>query len=214
LTQLPDAVLRPLQAALDSLVAARLRSRDQVKALDDKVIQVTLTGLPPDDLFTLYICAEGERLVLRASHDGVPDAAIAGSIPAFLRALAKPGAMLPDDIAAEGDTSLVRDLRDLLGGLEFDWEDRLSRAATRLTGSAATGDPLAHGIGEFVRRGGRAFGYAGDRLLKDVAEYLREETRQVVSKQEVAAFVHGVDAMRDDVERFAARMAQFDSARR
>jgi ubiquinone biosynthesis protein UbiJ len=197
----PDVILAPVQAALDALVNARLKSRDQVKELDDKVVQVTLTG--PD--LTLYICAEGERLVLKNSVDGTPDAAIAGSIPAFLRALAKPGATLPDDIAAEGDTSLVRDLRDLLGGLQFDWEDRLSRV---------TGDPIAHGIGELVRRSGRAAGYAGDRLLRDVAEYLREETRQVVSKAEVAGFVSGVHTVRDEVERFAARVAQFESRAR
>jgi ubiquinone biosynthesis protein UbiJ len=201
----PDVILAPVQAALDALVNARLKSRDQVKELDDKVVQVTLTGLPQNDLLTLYICAEGERLVLKNSFDGTPDAAIAGSIPAFLRALAKPGATLPDDIAAEGDTSLVRDLRDLLGGLQFDWEDRLSRV---------TGDPIAHGIGEFVRRSGRAAGYAGDRLLRDVAEYLREETRQVVSKAEVAGFVSGVHTVRDEVERFAARVAQFESRAR
>lgn len=197
----PAPLLESAQAALDSLVAARLHSRDQVRELADKVIEVTLTG--PD--LTFYVCAEGERLVLRGSHEGTPDAAIAGSIPAFVRALARPGATLPDDIVAEGDTSLVRDLRDLLRGLQFDWEERLSRI---------TGDPVAHAIGELLRRGGRAVGYAGDRLIRDVAEYLREETKQVVSKQEVASFVDGVDAMRDDVERFAARMAQFEATRK
>jgi len=200
LKPLPDALLAPVQAALDALVGARLRSRDQVKELADKVIQITVTGL---DL-SIYVCAEGERLVLRNAYDGTPDAAIAGSIPAFLRALAKPGATLPDDIAADGDTSLVRDLRDILSGLEFDWEDRLSKF---------TGDPLAHGIGELLRRGGRAVGYAGDRLLKDVAEYLRDETRDLVSKSEVAGFNDGVERMRDEVERFAARMAQVEALR-
>ena len=204
-SSLESAILAPVQAALDALVNARLKSRDQVRELDDKVIQVTLTGTPSNDLLTLYICAEGERLVLRRSYDGTSDASLAGSIPAYLRALAKPGQTLPDDIAAEGDTSLVRDLRDLLGGLQFDWEDRLSRI---------TGDPIAHGIGELLRRGGRTVGYAGDRLLRDVAEYLREETRQVVSKDEVARFVDGVGAMRDEVERFAARVAEAETAGR
>jgi ubiquinone biosynthesis protein UbiJ len=50
---LPDAILAPAQAALDALVNARLKSRDQVRELDDKVIQVTVTGIPPDNLFTL-----------------------------------------------------------------------------------------------------------------------------------------------------------------
>ncbi len=204
--QLSDSMLAPLQAALDSLVAARLRSRDQVAAFAGRVIAVRVTEL---DL-TLYMCAEGERLVLRAEHAAQVDATLAGSLPAFIGALAKPGHTLPDGITVVGDATLIRDLRALLAGLEFDWEDRLSRAL----GNGRAGDAIAHGLGEMARRTGRAVGYAGDRLLKDVAEYLREETRQVVSKQEVAGFVDGVDAMRDDVERFAARMAQVEAAGR
>lgn len=198
--QVPDAMLAPLQAALDGLVAARLRSRDQVAALAGRVVAVRLDELE----LTLYMCAEGERLLLRGTHDGQVDATLAGSLPSFIGALAKPGHTLPAGLTVEGDATLVRDLRALLAGLEFDWEERLSRL---------TGDPIAHGLGGMARRVGRAVGYAGDRLLKDVAEYLREETRQVVSKQEVAAFVDGVDAMRDDVERFAARMARIEAAR-
>ena len=199
--QVPEAMLVPFQAALDSLVAARLRSRDQVKALDGRVVATKLNELE----LTLYMCAEGERLLLRNSHAGAVDATLAGSLPAFIGALAKPGHTLPEGITVEGDATLIRDLRALLAGLEFDWEDRLSKF---------TGDPVAHGLGEMARRTGRAVGYAGDRLLRDVAEYLREETRQVVSRAEVSAFVDGVDAVRDDVERFAARMAQIEAARR
>jgi ubiquinone biosynthesis protein UbiJ len=198
---LPDAMLAPLQAALDSLVGARLRSRDQAKALDGRVVALRLNEL---DL-ALYICAEGERLVLRATHAGTPDATLAGSIPAFISALARPTQQLPEGITVEGDAVLVRDLRALLAGLEFDWEDRLSKL---------TGDPVAHGLGQAARRAGRAVGYAGDRLLKDVAEYLRDETREVVTKAEVRRFVDGVDTVRDDVERFAAKVAQVEAAQR
>ena len=204
--RLAEAMLAPIQVALDSLVAARLRSRDQVAAFAGRVIAVRVTELE----LTLYMCAEGERLVLRGAHAGTPDATLAGSLPAFIGALAKPGHTLPDGITVAGDATLIRDLRALLAGLEFDWEERLSRAL----GGSATGDSVAHGLGEMARRTGRAVGYAGDRLLKDLAEYLREETRQVVSRAEVAGFVDGVDTMRDDVERFAARMAQVEAALR
>ena len=198
--RLPDAMLAPLQATLDSLVAARLRSRDQAQALDGRVIGVTLTEL---DL-ALYIGAEGERLVLRGELSRAPDASLSGTLPAFINALARPAHTLPAGLAVEGDATLIRDLRALLAGLEFDWEERLSRLV---------GDPVAHGLGETARRSGRAVGYAGDRLLRDIAEYLRDETRQVVSRREVVGFVDGVDAMRDDVERFAARMAQVEALR-
>lgn len=196
---LPDAMLAPFQAALDSLVAARLRSRDQAAALAGRVVEVRLTGF---DL-ALYICPEGERLVLRSVHDGQADATLCGSIPSFLNALIRPTHTLPAGITVAGDATLVRDLRALLAGLEFDWEERLSRV---------TGDPIAHGVGEMARRAGRAVGYAGDRLLHDVAEYLRDETRELVSKGEVTGFVDGVDTVRDDVERLAARVALLEVA--
>lgn len=203
--QLPDAMLAPFQAALDALVGARLRSRDQAAALAGRVVEVRIDELPLFEKSALYICAEGERLVLRASHAGQVDATLSGSIPSFLNALVRPTHTLPAGITVAGDATLVRDLRALLAGLEFDWEERLSRF---------TGDPIAHGVGEMARRAGRAVGYAGDRLLRDVAEYLRDETRELVSKGEVTVFVDGVDTVRDDVERLAARIARVEAARR
>lgn len=202
-----DAMLAPFQAALDSLVAARLRSRDQARALDGKAVALRVEEL---DL-VIYMCAEGERLVLRGTLAREPDAGVAGRIPTLLRAVAAAArggdalATLPEGLKVSGDATVIRDLRALLAGLELDWEERLAKI---------TGDPVAHAFGELLRKGGRAVGYAGDRLIRDVAEYLREETKQVVSKQEVARFNDGVDAMRDDVERFAARMARLEAEKR
>lgn len=195
--QLPDAALVPLQRALDALVGARVRSRDATAALGGRVVAVRITELG----LALFFTNDGERLLVKGAHDGEPDATLAGTMPAFLAALAKPTHALPPGIAVEGDALLVRDLRALLGGLEFDWEERLSRL---------TGDAVAHGVGRMARRTGELFRYAGDRLTKDVAEYLREESRDLVSKGEVRGFLDGVDQVRSDVDRFAARCAALE----
>jgi ubiquinone biosynthesis protein UbiJ len=45
-------------------------------------------------------------------------------------------------------------------------------------------------------------------LAESGAEFLTEESRDVVGKGELHAFYDDVDAVRDDVERLAARVAR------
>lgn len=45
------------------------------------------------------------------------------------------------------------------------------------------------------------------------AEYLTEESRDVVPRAELEAFYDDVDALRDDVERLAAKLARLRRAR-
>jgi len=193
----PAALLGPLQGALDALVAARARTRAQAQALGGRTVAVVLTEFG----LTLHLTNDGERLVVRDGEDdpGVaPDATLTGTMPAFLRALASGGPTLPPGLAVGGDALLVRDLRALFHGLEFDWEERLSRL---------TGDAIAHRVGALARDLGGWRRYAGERLGRDLAEYLRDETRTLVGRRELDAFLDGVDAARDGVERLDQRLA-------
>ena len=47
---------------------------------------------------------------------------------------------------------------------------------------------------------------AGASVAGSAAEYVTEESRDVVAKDEVHAFCDDVDALRDDVERLAVRV--------
>ena len=47
-------------------------------------------------------------------------------------------------------------------------------------------------------------------LARDSADYLVEERREVVGRAELEAFHDDVDALRDRVERLAARVARLD----
>ena len=201
-----DIVIAPLQRALDALIDARARTRDQAAALDGRTVTVTLSELA----LTLAFTGEDGRLVVRRASDAPqPDATLTGTTPAFLgawlRDTGRDRATLPPGVTVTGDALLVRDLRALLAELEFDWEERAS---------GLIGDAAAHQLGRMARAFGGWARYAGDRVTRDFAEYLREETRDLVAKDEVASFVDGVDAVRDDVERAAARVAMLEAGLR
>lgn len=201
-----------LQRALDGLIAARTRSQARVAALAGRTVAVTFTDLG----LTLAFTGEDARLVVRRGPPdddtaaAAPDASIRGTSAAFAGALLaeaqRPQAStLPPGLSVEGDALLVRDLRALLADLEFDWEERLS---------GVVGDAAAHQLARAVRAFGGWTRYAGDRLTRDVAEYLREESRDLVAKDEVGRFNDAVDEVRDGVERAAARLAALEQSLR
>ena len=49
------------------------------------------------------------------------------------------------------------------------------------------------------------------RSLQNVAEYLQEEGRDVPSRTEAEEFLHGVDRLRDDVDRLEARLTLLEA---
>ncbi|HLU13818.1 MAG TPA: SCP2 domain-containing protein, partial [Arenimonas sp.] len=51
-------------------------------------------------------------------------------------------------------------------------------------------------------------------LSRDAVDYLTEESRDLVGKAELSAFLDDVDAVRDRAERLAARIARLEQAER
>jgi ubiquinone biosynthesis protein UbiJ len=97
----------------------------------------------------------------------------------------------------EGDAEVAHGFSELLKLAKPDLEEELSRVV---------GDVAAHQLGNTVRS---LLGFGrrvGDTFLQNAGEYLSEEGRDVPSKTEAEEFTRGVDTLRDDVERFAARL--------
>ena len=63
-------------------------------------------------------------------------------------------------------------------------------------------------VSRVLREGLRAGSKLARDLARDAAEYVTEESRDVVAKAELAAFHDDVDALRDRAERLAARVAR------
>jgi len=139
---------------------------------------------------------------LRLSHSSgserVPDAEISGSL-ASLAALAGPApeeVIRRGDVTIRGDAELARQFREFAALLRPDVEEELSR----LIGDAPAHQALrlvtaAAGFGRRMARTG----------IRNVAEYLAHERRDLVPRAEAEDFYREVERLREDLDRLDAR---------
>jgi ubiquinone biosynthesis accessory factor UbiJ len=128
-----------------------------------------------------------------------PDATITGG-PLSLLALSGPApeaVLQRGDVRIDGDAELAQKFRELALLLRPDLEEELS---------LVLGDVPAHQLGRFARA---ALGWthkAATTTVRNVAEYLGHERRDLVPRGEADQFLQGVDTLREDVDRLAARI--------
>jgi ubiquinone biosynthesis protein UbiJ len=122
-------------------------------------------------------------------------AGLLGQIPMFRRDDAPPVGKL----RVEGDAELARRLQKLAQGFDPDWQLPFVRVF---------GEVLGVQVAKAVAAGLRQAQVAARNLAETAAEYVTEESRDVVPRAELDAFHDDVDALRDDVERVAAKLAR------
>ena len=101
------------------------------------------------------------------------------------------------DVLIEGDAELAQKFRELALLLRPDLEEELS---------LVLGDVPAHQIGRLARMVVGWTQKAATTTVRNVAEYLAHEQRDLVSRSEADQFLRGVDSLREDVDRLAARI--------
>lgn len=190
---------RALEAALNRALALDADTRAALAGLDGQRVAVTLTSPP----LALEVRVDGDALrvgPLDAAHE--PDlgvrttlSGLLGQLPMFRRHDAPPIGKL----RIEGDAELARRLQQLAQGFDPDWQLPFVRVFGEIAGVQ---------VAKAVAAGLRQAQVAGRNLAGTAAEYVTEESRDVVSKAELEAFHDDVDALRDDVERIAAKIAR------
>jgi ubiquinone biosynthesis protein UbiJ len=172
------------------------RAQQLCAELAGRRVAVAIAGSPR----YMVIESTGLSLKLSAVEAGAAaDATISGG-PFSLLALsgAAPEAVLQrGDVRIDGDAELAQKFRELALLLRPDLEDELS---------LVVGDVPAHQIGRFARA---AFGWtrkAASTTVRNAAEYLAHERRDLVPRSEAEQFLQGVDTVREDVDRLAARI--------
>lgn len=199
--QVPDPLLGAFEIALNRYLALDEQAMQSCAALEGRVIALHLREF---DL-TAWLLPGKSGMQVLASCEQAADVTLSGSLPAFAR-MAWPKTdqaelLLQGAIRIEGDSELAQDFADILRRVNFDFEELLA---------APLGGVAAHGMGQFMRN---AFGFGRHTaavLGRDTAEYLREETHDLVHRADVQKWMDGVDGLRDGVERLQVRLRRLE----
>jgi len=201
--------LAAAEAVANRNICAQTRALNLARRLEGKSLRVEVTGVGA----LRATCLGGRLLLAREIAEPVPvapplaapaaaDAVIIGS-PAELLALATGGNRPIGGAAVQvrGNAEVAAQYRDLLRAARPDWEEELSRWL---------GDVPAHRLA-VVARGALSWGRRARRSFgENIAEYLQEESRDLVGRIELDEFLRGVDDLRETADRVSARLKRLE----
>lgn len=190
---------RLLETALNRALALDPETRRALAGLDGQRVRLDLEAPP----LALELAVQGEALRVGPPRDAEPDLAVRAGLGALLGQLPflkAPGTPV-GKVRISGDAELARGLQRLAAGFDPDWEQPFAE-----TLGPVIGPQVARALREALRGAREQAG----QFARSAAEYLTEESRDVVPAAEQQAFGEDVDATRDAVERLAARIGRLE----
>ena len=205
LSSLKPLAGRALESALNRALALDPDTRSQLRMLDGRRVVVRLAA----PALALQVKVNGERLEVGPVADETePDLAVRGTLGGLLAQLPffkRDDAPPVGKLRIEGDADLARRLQKLAQRFDPDWQQPFAEVF---------GDVLGVQIANLLASGLKHARDAGSTLAQNTAEFVTEESRDVLGRDELNAFYDDVDTLRDDVERLAARIGRLhDGAR-
>lgn len=190
---------RALETALNNALALDPDTQAALRPLEGRRIQVKLDA----PALAMDITVGGGQLQVGPASE-VLDADLAvrgtlggllGQLPFFRRDQGAP----VGKVNVSGDAELARRLQALAARFDPDWSLPFTRVF---------GDVIGVQVADGVRAALRQMRVAAGNLAGSAAEFVTEESRDVVGRAELDAFHDDVDALRDDVERIAVRVGR------
>jgi ubiquinone biosynthesis accessory factor UbiJ len=191
--------LAAAEALFNRNIAASTEARSLARRLEGTSLQVEV-----EDRLRVRACVFNSGLALFSGEATDPaDATISGSAPALLQLLRGdgPSAASRAGVQIRGDAEIANLYRQLFAAAKPEFEEELSRwigdmPARRLS-------EVARSVRSWARRTRRTAG-------ENIAEYLQEEGRDLISKTEHEEFIAGVDAVRESADRIEARLKNLE----
>ncbi len=190
-----ESVLRPVARLLNKNIRASTPARELCGQLSGRVVAIRVR----DTALSMYFTIADDTIELTTVSDSEPDVVITGSLLTLARMAGQPsqGAIRDGSLELSGDAETAQAFQRLLAFARPDVEEEMS---------GFVGDVAAHRLGEIARGIGRWGRGMRSTMRDNIREYLQEESRRLPSRYEVERFAEGVDTLRDDVDRLAARV--------
>jgi len=176
-----------------------------LQRLEHTALRVDIHGIT-----SLRAAVAAGRLALSAANSSEDpatvsvDARISGS-PFALLALARNGAAQASPGTARatvsGDAEIANLYRQLFAAARPDFEEEVSRLV---------GDLPARRLSQFAQRAAGWMRRTHRTVGDNIAEYLQEESRDLVNRYELAEFLRGVDTVRETADRVDARLSRLE----
>lgn len=196
-----DLLLEGLEQAINGLVALDPVAHSALAKLHGKRIELGLKGF---GISLFFVPGANGHVQILGSVEGQPDASLVGSPLDLLRSrdpIDGAAQLFGGRVTITGDSGLAHQFGAILGGLDIDWEEQLSRLS---------GDLIAHKAGQFVRESKSYASQQAAQFEQNLSEYLVEEARLLPHPEEVAEFVQQVDQVREHFDRLQARLEQLE----
>ena len=187
-----------LEGALNRALALDPEIGTTLAPLDGRRVGVELRGM---NLALAIVVREGKLRVGPhwESESDLNVRAAPASLLAFALRRGEDTPLPPGKVEISGDAQLARTLEKIAREFRPDFEEAFAKTFGDVAGVA------------LARAFARAFAYARESaqaLAQDTAEFLREESRDLVAPAEMETFLDDVDALRERAERLEARIAR------
>jgi ubiquinone biosynthesis protein UbiJ len=190
--------LASVEAVLNRSIDQSVKATTAARRLNGTSLQIDVDGV-----FGVRATVSAGRLILAGHAETAADAGISGSPLALFELLR--GARAVDGRPAariRGDAEIASRYRELFALARPDLEEELSRHI---------GDVPARRLAQAARGAVAWARKARHTASENLAEYLQEESRNLVNDTELQEFLHGVDRLRETADRVEARLARLEN---
>jgi len=189
---------RLLEEALNRALALDPETRSQLAPLEGRRIGIELESAN----LALAIRVDDGRLRVGPHWETAADLglrATPGSLLAFALRRGEDSPLPGGKVGISGDAELARRVEKLMRGFRLDVEEVFARAF---------GDVIGVPIARTLHAALRWSRDSAQSFVHDSADFLRDDSRDLVAPAEMDQFLDDVDALRDRAERLAARVAK------
>lgn len=196
----PALLCAALEIALNRYLALEPEALAGCAKLSGRVIALEAQG--PG--WEFFLCPHAAGVQVLDNSPGTPDVRIRARPTQLIQQALRSGqgdASPLSGVQVEGDAGLLQQFSTLLSRVGFDLEEWLARS---MDGGAA------HRLSDALKGMAGWSRQTASTLALDTAEYLREETRDLVHRADVETWSRGVDTLRERSDGLAARLERLE----